>query len=70
MQMTSKRSLEGYRLFPYLAWGLTIIFALFVYHLANEVQDVTAQLSTQGQTLEQQIMTSDVGTVDFTPTAN
>ncbi len=44
MQNSSKRSLEGYKIFPYIAWALIAGFALFVYNLANEVEQATAEL--------------------------
>jgi hypothetical protein len=44
MKKTGKRSLEGYIIFPFIAWGLIGLFALFVYHLFNEVGEVAERL--------------------------
>ena len=41
---SGKRSLESLRVFPYVAWGLIGLFALFVYNLTNDVADVTERL--------------------------
>ena len=54
-QQTGKRSLEAYKIFPYVAWALTVVFALFVYKIAGELQDVASQLERQTGALERQI---------------
>jgi hypothetical protein len=52
MKKTGKRSLEGYKIFPFIACGLIGLFALFVYHLINEVDEVAKRLEKpQSQTL-------------------
>ena len=46
MKKTGKRSLEGYKIFPFIAWTLIAVFALFVYNLTNEVTEVTDRLQS------------------------
>jgi hypothetical protein len=48
----SKRALEQYRVFPFIAWGLVIGFAFFVYTLTTELKETVATLETETQTLE------------------
>jgi len=47
IQSMSKRQLEGYRIFPYLAWSLVCGFAFFVYTLTVEIMNVQANLDSQ-----------------------
>lgn len=44
---TGKRSLEGYKIFPFIAWGLTLAFAVFVYNITTELQGIAEQLQSQ-----------------------
>lgn len=48
----SKRSLEQYRVFPYIAWVLVGGFAFFVYTLASELSTATAALEGSQNQLE------------------
>ena len=64
-KQTGKRSLEAYKIFPYIAWGLTVVFALFVYNITRELQDVTNQLQTQADQLQVQINTNQDTEADF-----
>ena len=59
-----KRSLEAYKIFPYVAWGLVFGFAFFVYNIVTELQDTTAQLQQQTKALQQQVA-ADPRTADF-----
>lgn len=53
MKSSGKRSLEGYKIFPYIAWILIGGFALFVYNLTNEISEATERLqSAQSQQLD------------------
>jgi hypothetical protein len=54
-QPRGKRSLEAYKIFPYVAWGLIIGFVLFVYNIVVELQDTTAQLERQTTALQEQV---------------
>ena len=58
-QDTGKRSLEGYKIFPYIAWALTAGFAFFVYNITTELQDVTSQLQVQTDELQKQVQQND-----------
>lgn len=44
------RTLEQYRVFPFIAWGLVIFFAFFVYNITLELRDITDQLSEHSAT--------------------
>jgi hypothetical protein len=48
----SKRSLEQYRIFPYIAWTLVGGFAFFVYTLTAELSSATAALEATTNQLE------------------
>ena len=71
-QTTSKRSLEGLRIFPYFAWALIGLFALFVYNLTEEVSAITEQLQTtrleQAERLQNQ--QQPTGPDTYEPTAS
>lgn len=64
-----KRSLEGLKIFPYVAWGLMFGFAFFVYNITTELQDVTAELRTQTAAFQNQIDVNDPQ-ADFEAYAN
>ncbi|MCU0678336.1 MAG: hypothetical protein MUF19_01965 [Candidatus Pacebacteria bacterium] len=49
----TKRALESYRIFPYIAWTLVIGFALFVYQITVETTRAAADLSERTNHLEQ-----------------
>lgn len=53
----SDKSLESFAIFPYVAWGLTIIFAVFVYNIAVDLQDTASRLQRQTEILESQVNT-------------
>ncbi len=48
----SKRALEQYRVFPFLAWSLVIGFSFFVYQLTTELKSVNASFAEQTDALE------------------
>jgi len=58
-QDTGKRSLEGLKIFPYVAWGLTAAFAFFVYQITTDLQQVTQDLQQQTAELQKKIDNSD-----------
>lgn len=60
----TKRSLESFKIFPYVAWTVTVLFAIFVYNIATELQDTTALLERQVNALEQKT-TQDGRVADF-----
>lgn len=43
----SDRTLESFKIFPYIAWGITVLFVLFVYKITLDLQEVTDTLSKQ-----------------------
>jgi len=43
---TGERTLEKYKLFPYIAWAVFIGFSLFVYSLVLELQATAESLAT------------------------
>jgi hypothetical protein len=63
-QPKGKRSLEAYKIFPYVAWGLIAGFIFFVYNIFIELQDTTAQLERQTTSLQEQV-DADPGRANF-----
>ncbi len=61
----SKRTLEKYRIFPYIAWGLIISFAFFVYHLSVSLADNVTGYSETRLKLEEKARTNPLDIVDF-----
>ncbi|MEK7639453.1 MAG: hypothetical protein AAB388_04805 [Patescibacteria group bacterium] len=49
------RSFESLKIFPYVAWAITMLFAFFVYHIALELEAVTRDLQTQTRALEEKV---------------
>lgn len=54
LKHTSDRTLESLKIFPYIAWGITLFFAIFVYNIALELQKTADQLASQAAYLEAQ----------------
>jgi len=63
MKNNSDRSLESLKLFPFFAWAVFIMFAVFVYTLTNQLDGVTS-------TLEETTATNATITESLTPYAN
>jgi len=61
----SDRSLESFVLFPYIAWGVTILFAIFVYNLAVNLQETASRLEIQADALEMRVSTPVEQIEDF-----
>jgi Tfp pilus assembly protein PilN len=61
----SDKTLESYRFFPYVAWIITISFALFVYNLTMEVKAQTDELHQRTLMLEQLVSTPPEQIEDF-----
>lgn len=59
----SDRSLESFRIFPYIAWGVTIFFAVFVFNIALKLQATADQLAQQATYLESQ--TKQINNLDL-----
>jgi hypothetical protein len=56
-RQVGKRSLEAYKIFPYIAWGLIAGFIFFVYNIVIELQDTTDQLEKKTNSLQEQVGT-------------
>ncbi|NCT01996.1 hypothetical protein GW766_01940 [Candidatus Parcubacteria bacterium] len=50
---SSDRTLESFKIFPIIAWIITIGFAVFVYNIALELKAVAADLEKQTQFLQE-----------------
>ena len=59
----SDKTLESFKIFPIVAWGLTFIFAVFVFTITRELQTVVQKLQVQTQTLQEKI-DADPGTIE------
>lgn len=70
MKMMHKDALETFKIFPYIAWGLTLVFALFVYNITRELQTITQELQAQTAELRQQVHTPVHEMTDFEPKNN
>jgi hypothetical protein len=46
------KSLESYKIFPYVAWAITILFSYFVYSLVVELKESVDTLAAQTQALQ------------------
>ena len=44
-----KHALEGSKIFPYLAWGVVLLFFIFVFFLLSELKKSTAFLEEKTQ---------------------
>jgi hypothetical protein len=53
----NKRVLESHKIFPFVAWGLTIGFSFFVYNITSDLKDITLDLQQQTQVLQEQVNT-------------
>lgn len=59
------KALEAYKIFPYVAWGLTIVFVLFVYNIVLELKEVTQNLQEQTYQLQMKVEMPVNEIVDF-----
>ncbi len=63
----SKRALEQYRIFPFIAWGLVIGFSLFVYSLTTELTATQAELAERTAVVKSRTTIDPASITDFTP---
>jgi hypothetical protein len=49
------RKLESFKLFPYIAWGLIILFVVFVYKLSTALDTKSKELEEQTSSLESKV---------------
>ena len=59
------KSLESYKIFPYIAWTITFIFAYFVYTITTDLQMVVRELQVQTQQLQEKVNTPAHEIEDF-----
>lgn len=52
---SNDRSLESYKIFPYIAWIVTLGFSVFVYNITMELKAVAENLQAQTKFLQEQI---------------
>ena len=57
------KALEAYKIFPFITWGLTVVFAFFVYNITMELKAVTESLQAQTDALQAKVNTP-VGEID------
>ncbi len=53
MELKNKNALEASKFFPYIAWTMTFLFALFVYNITSELKNVTESLQEQTNILQE-----------------
>jgi len=66
----SDRRLEAFKIFPYIAWILTILFTIFVYNITLDLRDTTNQLRAETQLLQSQVNQPVNEIKDFENTKN
>ena len=59
------KALESYKIFPYVAWGVTLFFTVFVYNITMELKNVTEDLQAQTQYLVEKVDTPVEQIEDF-----
>ncbi len=67
MQRSTDRKLESFKIFPYIAWGLIILFIFFVYRLIVNLNETATELDGQSTSLEDKARASakDLKKMDF-----
>lgn len=62
-----ERKLEGYKIFPYVAWGLIILFVFFVFKLTTTLTTTATELDEEASALEDRAnaSTKDLKKMDF-----
>ena len=66
----NNRSLESFKIFPYLAWTLVVGFCFLVYLISTELKTVTEELSLQSEFLEAQVKKNPTEIKNFAPPQN
>ncbi|MCA9362185.1 hypothetical protein KC906_02325 [Candidatus Kaiserbacteria bacterium] len=59
------KALESYRIFPYVAWILTIGFAIFAYTVTLQLKAEIEELKVQTQYLQEKVHTPVEKIEDF-----
>lgn len=52
MNFNGERTMEKYKVFPYIAWMLVFGFAFFVYNITLELREVSNDLKTSTHNLQ------------------
>ena len=52
---TGKSALEAHKIFPYVAWVLTLGFVIFVYNITIDLKETTQELRQQTNALEDKV---------------
>lgn len=55
-----KNTLESHRVFPYVAWGLVVLFAGFTCNMAIAMQKEIAQISESTERIEQALLEANM----------
>jgi hypothetical protein len=61
------RKLESFKIFPYIAWGLVILFIIFVYKLSTTLDTKAEKLDKETSSLEQKanVESKDLRNINF-----
>ena len=61
------RKLESFKIFPYIAAGLVLLFVFFVYKISTELDDNASTLDKQTNSLEDKVKANskDLRNADF-----
>ena len=61
------RKLESFKVFPYIAVGLVLLFVFFVYKISTELDDNASTLDKQTNSLEDKVKANskDLRNADF-----
>ncbi len=67
LRRSTDRKLESFKLFPYIAWGLIILFIFFAYKLATNLNHTAKELGTKSSSLESKVKadTEDFKDINF-----
>ena len=59
------KALEAHKIFPYIAWSLTVVFAFFVYNITLDLKEITLELQEQTKQLQIKVNTPPEEIIDF-----
>lgn len=61
------RTLESFKIYPYVTWGLIIGFSVFVYNITQKLEAVTDELGAHTEYIESQVGTTPEDIENFEP---
>lgn len=64
LHTTGERTLEKYKIFPYIAWATCLGFAIFVYAITVQLNEATENLSKSTTQLESIVNSQDLSKVE------